>query len=216
MAKVIFSALVESMSGSHGKNGTVSSSWKGVQVLKRHPTPRQPRTAMQQQIRGLMNDLSGNWYTLSDVQHDLWNKYASLLNGPLTGMNAYQRLNLNLARYLGVAEIIAAPPPTPATPDSPTGHSMTATDDTTNTLTWTAPSGNSDYLIMEFSFLAALDDRAHPRWSFAAGVSPSALTLAHTHAYPTGTIMSYRARVMDQYGRVSPYTERMDVTVPSP
>lgn len=215
MAKVIFTALVESMSGSHGKQGSVSSQWKGVQVLKRHARPRQPRTSTQQLIRGLMNDLSGNWYGLSAVQQSLWNKYASLLEGAKTGMNAYQRLNLNLARYLGVANITNAPPPTPSTPDSVFGHTMTATDNTTNTLTWTAPTTVADWLILDYSFMAGLDDRAHPRWSYAAAVSPSALTLAHTHAFPTGTIMSYRARVMDEYGRVSPFTERMDVTVPA-
>lgn len=216
MAKITFTALVETIRGSHGKGGTVSSAWKGIQQLKRHPMPRQPRTAMQQQIRGLMNDLAGNWYGLSSVNQSLWNKYASLLAGALTGMNAYQRLNLNLARYTGVANIIASPPPSPSTPETTSGHAMTATNNTTNTLTWTSPSGNTDWLILEYSFLAALDDRSHPRWSYVGGVSPSALTLAHTHAFPTGTIMSYRARVMDDYGRVSPYTERMDVTVPSP
>lgn len=215
MAKITFSALVESISGKHGKGGTVSSQWKGVQVLKRHPTPRQPRTAKQQEIRGLMNDLAGNWYGLSSTLQDLWNKYASLLTGAMTGMNAYQKLNLNLARYLGVAEIISGPPPTPATPESLSGHGMAATDNVTNTLTWVTPTTNTEYVILEFSYLAALDDRAHPRWSYAAGVSPSAQTLAHTHAYPESTIMSYRARVMDAYGRVSPYTERMDVTVPA-
>lgn len=215
MAKVIFTALVESMHGSHGKQGSVSSEWKGVQILKRHAKPRQPRTSAQQLIRGLMNDLSGNWYQLTDTQQSLWNKYASLLQGAKTGMNAYQKLNLNLARYLGVAQIITAPPPSPSTPDAPFGHAMNATDSTTNTLTWTAPSTVADWMILEFSFMAGLDDRAHPRWSYAAAVSPSALTLAHIHAFPTGTIMSYHARVMDAYGRVSPYTERMDVTVPA-
>lgn len=215
MAKVTFSFAIETVRGSHGKGGTVSSAWKGVQVLKRHPMPRQPRTAKQQEIRGLMNDLAGNWYGLSAVQKELWNKYASLLNGPFTGMNAYQRLNLNLARYLGVAEIISGPPPSPATPESLSGHGMAATDGTTNTLTWTSPSTVADWVILDYSFLAGLDDRAHPRWSYATAVSPSALTLAHTHGYPEGTIMSYRARVMDAFGRMSPNTERMDVTVPA-
>lgn len=215
MAKIIFSAFVETVRGSHGKGGTVSSAWKGVQVLKRHPMPRQPRTAKQQEIRGLMNDLAGNWYGLTSTQKELWNKYASLLDGPFTGMNAYQKLNLNLVRYTGIANLMTAPPSTPATPESTAGHTMTATDNVTNTLTWTTPSTVPDYLILEYSFMAGLDDRAHARWSYAAGVSPSALTLAHTHAYPEGTIMSYRARVMDAYGRVSPYTERMDVTVPA-
>lgn len=215
MAKVTFSFAIETIRGSHGKGGTVSSQWKGINVLKRHPTPRQPRTSKQQEIRGLMNDLAGNWYGLSDIQHELWNKYASLLNGPVTGMNSYQKLNLNLARYLGVAQIISGPPPSPSTPESTTGHSMTATDGTTNTLTWTAPSTVADWLILEYSFMAGLDDRAHPRWSYATAVSPSALTLAHTHAYPEGTIMSYRVRVMDEFGRTSPYSERMDVTVPA-
>lgn len=213
MAKVIFSALVERMSGSHGKGGTVSSQWKGINVLKRHPSPRQPRTATQQKIRGIMNTLSGDWYASSDTLKDLWNKYASLLPGALTGLNAYMKLNANLYRYLTSADVITAPPPTPSTPEPCGTLAVVATDTVTNTLTWVTPTGVAEYAIADFSFMAGRDDRAHPRWGFAAGASASALTAVHTHAYPVGTIMSYRVRVMDAFGRMSPFSERFDVTV---
>ncbi|MCK4624300.1 MAG: hypothetical protein KAV00_03245 [Phycisphaerae bacterium] len=213
MAKVIFSALVERMSGSHGKGGSVSSQWKGINVLKRHPAPRQPRTATQQKIRGIMNTLAGDWYALSTTLKDLWNKYASLLPNPLTGMNAYLKLNANLYRYLSSSDVITAPPPTPSTPEPCGTLTVVATDSVTNTVTWVTPTGVADYAIADFSFMAGRDDRAHPRWGYAAGASASALTMTHTHAYPVDTIMSYRVRVMDAFGRMSPFSERKDVTV---
>lgn len=213
MAKIVFSALVERMSGKHGKNGTVSSVWKGINVLKRHPIPRQPRSASQQEIRGILNTLSGDWYALTSTEKDLWNKYASLLPGALTGLNAYVRLNANLYRYTGSATTITAPPPTPGTPEAVGGLAVTPTTSILNTVTWTSPTGTSDYLITDYTFMAGRDDRAHPRWSYAAGSSPSALTATHAHTFPLGTILSYRVRVMDQYGRTSPFSDRKDVTV---
>lgn len=213
MAKIIFSALVETIRGSHGKGGTVSSAWKGINVLKRHPSPRQPRTATQQNIRGIMNTLSGDWYAISSTLKDLWNKYASLLPGAMTGLNAYQKLNANLHRYLGSSAAITAPPPTPGTPEPCGTLAVTVTDSVTNTITWVTPTGVADYAIADFSFMAGRDDRANPRWGYAIGASASALTAVHTHAYPVGTIMSYRVRVMDAHGRMSPFSERFDVTV---
>ncbi|MCD6365751.1 MAG: hypothetical protein J7M14_07735 [Planctomycetes bacterium] len=128
-------------------------------------------------------------------------------------MNAYLKLNANLYRYLSSSDVISAPPPTPSTPEPCGTLSVVATDSVTNTLTWVTPSAATDYVIADFSFMAGRDDRAHPRWGYAAGASASALTMTHTHAYPVDTIMSYRVRVMDAYGRMSPFSERKDVTV---
>jgi len=211
MAKVSYSALVDTIRGK--LNGSVASSWKGINTLKRHPSPRQPRTEAQQTVRGYMNNLAGDWYGLSDTLHDLWNRYASLLPKPMTGLNAFVKQNTALCRYLGYGSEITNPPPTPSTPEAITGFSMAVTDSLNNTASWTSPTGVSDYVILDYSFLAGRDDGANPRWSFAAGASASAATKAHTHAFPIGTVMRYRARVMDSYGRVSPNTAVSVVTV---
>lgn len=211
MAKVLFSALVARMGGK--VNGQTMSQWKGINVLKTTGNPRQPRSATQQRIRGIMNDLSGEYYALSSTLKDLWNRYASLLPNPMTGLNAYQYQNANLVRYLGVSKKITNPPPTPSTPESLIGFSAVNTDDTTATIAWTAPSTAGDYVIVDYAFMAGRDDGANPRWSFAGGASASALTVVHTHAFPIGTVLKYRARSMDSYGRLSPNAAVETITV---
>jgi hypothetical protein len=204
MAKVKFSALVESMSGK--LNGSTASSWKGVNILKRTARPRQPRSESQQLVRGIMNNLSGQWYSLSSDTKSLWNRFASLLTKPMSGMNAYIKQNSALVRYLGYGSELSTPPPSPSTPESIYGLSLAVTNSTTNAISWTTPVTAADYVIVEYSFLTGRDDSASPRWTFAAGGSASAASVNHTHSFPVGTVMRYRARVMDSYGRMSPST----------
>lgn len=211
MAKVQFSALVARMGGK--VNGQTMSQWKGINVLKTTGNPRQPRTAAQQRIRGIMNDLAGEYYSLSATLKDLWNRYASLLPKPMTGLNAYVYQNLNLVRYLGVVSKVTNPPPTPSTPESLIGFTATNTDSVTGTLAWTTPSTVADYVVVDYAFMAGRDDGANPRWSPAGGASASALTVVHTHAFPIGTKLRYRARSMDSYGRTSPNAAVATITV---
>jgi len=211
MAKIVYSALVETIRGKIG--GTVASSWKGINVLKSGGTPRQPHSSTQQLVRGIMNNLSGAFYGLSDTERLLWNRYASLLPGSMTGMNAYVKQNSNLERYLGYGSAINNPPSSPSTPEAIIGFSIVVTDTVTNTPSWTSPASASDYVIVDYSFMAGRDDASNPRWSFAGGASASATTITHTHAFPVGTVMRYRARVMDSYGRISPNTTVTTVTV---
>jgi len=211
MAKVTYSALVDTIRGK--LNGSIASQWKGINVLKSHPTPRQPRTESQQLVRGLMNNHAGDWYGLSSTLKDLWNRYASLLSKPMTGLNAYIKQNSNLDRYLGSGSAISNPPPTPSTPEAISGLSIAVTDSLNNTITWASPTGSSDYIIADYSFMAGLDDGSNPRWSFAGGDYADQANIVHNHAFPVGTVMRYRARVMDSYGRVSPNTSVTTVTV---
>jgi hypothetical protein len=160
---------------------------------------------------------------LTATQKELWNKYASLVRvssvgpegvSPLTGLNAYMHLNLRLWKYLGSTSKITAPPATPSTPEALAGVSTAAVDATNNQMSWTDPSTAADLVILDYSVLAGLDDTANPRWSFATSASASALLATHTHAYPTGTIINYRARVMDSSGRMSPQTHVETITTP--
>lgn len=220
--KVIYSALVDTMRGK--LQGSVASAWKGINYMKRHnPSPRQPRSEVQQDIRGYMSSLAGEWYGLTDTQKELWNKYASLLRvqsqgpegiSPLTGLNAYIHLNLRLWKYLGTSAKITAPPSTPSVPASLVGTSFASVDSTNNQMSWTSPTYTTEYVILDYSVLAGLDDRSNPRWSYATGGSASEALLTHTHAYPTGTIIYYRGRVIDTSGRMTPSSPIGSVTTP--
>jgi hypothetical protein len=212
MAKIVPSALVDHFSGNMG-GGSVMSRWKGIGTLKKHPSPRQPRSEAQQAVRGNLNTLAGDYYALSDTEKLLWEKYASLLPGKMSGLNAFIKLNSNLRRYLGVADQITAPPPTPSTPEALGGFAVTVTDSLNNSIAWTTPTSASDYVIVDYSFMAGRSDLAHPRWGYANGDSASGSPVVHTHDFPIGTVLTYRGRVMDSYGRISPNTVQVSVTV---
>jgi hypothetical protein len=211
MAKISFSALVSKMSGKN--NGQTHSTWKGINILKATPNPRQPHSEKQQLLRGIVNDLAGEFYALTATQKEMWNRFASQLPNPMTGLNAYVKLNSNLIRYRGSSYKITAPPPTPSTPDAITGFAATNTDSVTATLAWTAPSTVSDYVVIDRDFMAGRDNSAKPRWSFAAGASASLTTQTYTHDYPIGTVLKFQAFVMDSYGRCSPSTDVKTITV---
>lgn len=214
MAKITYSALVSTMRGR--LHGDVGSAWRGVNYLRVHnPSPRQPRTEKQQEVRGIMSSLAGEWYELTSAQKELWHKYASLLPAPMTGLNAYIHLNANLWRYIGTAGKITAPPPTPWRPGAVMGICCASVDSTNNQCIWTTPALTCVLVILDYSPLAGLDDRAHPRWSYVTAVSASVLLAAHAHTFPEHTIITYQLRSMDEYGRTTPNSETHDVTTPA-
>jgi len=211
VAKVFYSALVDTIRGSM-KKGSVMSAWKGIQYMKTHAWPRQPRTAVQQRVRGIISELAGDWYSMTEGQKELWNKYASLLKNPMTGLNAYVHTNLRLYKYLGAGSMIDYPPPSPATPDAPAGLSASAAGAGTFQISWTAPTATNQIVIVEKSPLAGLDDRARPRFAVAGTAGADAGLISISHTYPSGTVVRFRVRSMDLYGRISPPSEIIEAT----
>lgn len=213
MAKITYSALVSDIRGKVG--GHVASGWKGVNYLKKHnPSPRQPRTEEQQTIRGYMSELSVEWYTLTSSQQLLWNKYASLLDKPMTGQNAYIKSNLNIWRYAGSEYKKTAPPATPSRPGAITGMSAASVDTTHNQVSWIAPCAANVTVIIDYSPQAGFDDKSSPGWSPATNVASQYKLTTITHSFPSGTIIKYRAKSMDEWGRMSPPSDIHNVTTP--
>lgn len=213
MAKIQYSALVSDIRGKMG--GQVASGWKGISYLKNHnPSPRQPRTESQQNVRGYMSSLSAEWYDLTEPQQLLWNKYASLMDKPMTGQNAFIKLNLNLWRYLDSTFKITAPPPTPGRPEAVAGMSAASVDSTHNQVSWTAPYEGDITVIIDYSPQACFDDKSSPGWTYAGISASSNENTTITHSFPSNTILRYRAKTMDIYGRMSPVTTIHNVTTP--
>lgn len=209
MAKVIYSALITRIRGS--LNGSTFASWKGIEVLKdRIFRPRSLYNKAQQSIRNIMSYLSGNWYAFDANVKIMWNTYASLLTERMSGINAYIKFNSRLIFYGDPLVAIAQPPPTPDTPDMLQALVYSATA-TTSKFVWTAPSAASLYVILDRCFMVGLDDGSHPRWSYFKKALSTTKLLEDLHGLTAGTVIRYRLRVIDLFGRVSPWSQTFTV-----
>lgn len=214
MAKIIYSALVSRLSGSLG--GSTFARWKGINVIKRKIfRPRQLYNFAQQNIRNIMSWLAGSWYALAANQKIMWNTYASLLPKRMSGINAFIRNNV-LLLYCGIKTVITSqPPPTPDTPDMFTELGVTEAVGIT-TVSWTLPSEADLYAIVDRSFMVGLDDGSHPRWAYLGKEATSAESFTDLHGLAAGTIIRYRVRVADEFGRISPWSQTFFVTATEP
>jgi len=204
MPKIIYSGLVEKITGKMG--GSTLKGVKSGSILRRRQTTRQPRSQKQQETRGLYNTYAGKWYGLSDAYKKMWNKYASMLPSGLTGFNAYLQSNIRLrkANHANLVEI-STPPPSPSTPESPGGLDAVPASGQV-TITWTAPSDAATWVQVYFAPEVGFSFKNKEKWSMVETVRADVGQVIHTHDYPTETPMLYRARSIDAFGRISPYT----------
>ena len=208
MAKVQFSALVNSMHGA--LNGSIFRQWKGVNVLGgKNNSPRQARSAKQQNIRGMLSMLAGEYFNLSDTQKELWSSFAAMSNTPLSPSNAYISFNQRLQKYFPGCARKVSPPATPDTPEFPLGVSVTALAEAAFCVAWTSPVSAALTLIIDQWAMPGRDSTSHPRWTFGATAAADSAETALATAYPAGTVLKFRVRSIDQEGRVSPWSHIM-------
>jgi hypothetical protein len=209
MAKVVYSALITRLRGS--LSGSTFSNWKGIEVIKdRIFRPRQLFNVAQQSIRNIMSYLAGNWFAFDANVKVMWNTYASLLSGHMSGLNAYIKTNSRLIFYGSPLAAIATPPPTPDTPDMLQALVYSASG-TVSTFVWTKPDAAGIYIILDRTFMVGLDDGSHPRWSYLKKVVSTAKTITDTHGLASGTRIRYRLRGIDLFGRVAPWSQTFTV-----
>lgn len=115
MAKITFSSLVSNVTGKLG--GDVLRKGKAGVTLMDGYQPSGRGSNRQHIHRGRVNNYSGQWYSLTALQKALWNKYASLSPGVMTGFDAYIKLNIRLASANhDDLTSITTPPASPSTP----------------------------------------------------------------------------------------------------
>jgi|GEM_PF-3185310 hypothetical protein len=211
MTKVTYSGLVSGMSGR--LNGSVCTQWKGKGVLRRYiKNIRQPRNEAQQTVRGLLSDLSGEFYSLTQIQKDLWTAYASALPTALTPLNAFVRLNQVLQKYFPGMTRLSAPPSTPSTPEHIAGFTVSAIGSGDYCVEWTGPSTGTDVAVVDYWPMPGLDNNSNPAFKFGVSADCTDLCVALATTYPAGTVMKFRARTVDLFGRTSPWTSVLSVT----
>jgi len=208
MAKITPTSLVSEIKGK--LNGHVLQMWKGQIVIRAYTEPTQPRSEKQQLIRGIMNNLAGEWSNLSDGQQTLWNTYAASLTDVMSGFNAYVRNNTKLiyADHVSLTQITTPPDPTdPPTPPSDfTATYMLPADEFD--IGWTAPNDGSLWIQAFVSPRAAYKDKISPMWSFIETVVSTALVINYDASdYTSPRYFRFRLRVIDAYGEVSAWTD---------
>jgi len=118
MAKIKLSAIVSEMRGK--LNGSVFAKNRGGAYVRTKVTPVNPSTAAQTTVRAALTSFSQAWRNLTQAQRDAWNGAVSNFTGTdifgdiktPSGINLYNKLNLNLAN---ISEPSLLVPPTPGT-----------------------------------------------------------------------------------------------------
>lgn len=193
MAKVKFSALVSEMRNK--LNGSVFSKNRAGNYLRNKVTPVNPQTSFQVAVRNQLTSFAQNFRALTQAQIAAWNTAVTNFvttdifgdtKNP-TGINLYNKLNMNLAQA-GQAAITSPPLPAGADPAEITG--LTA-DSSPQTFTIasalaTVPAGHT--LIVEAT--AAMS----PGRSFVKSEFRQIGTFAAATAFPIAAITVYTAK----------------------
>lgn len=205
MSKISYSGFVNTIRGK--LSGTVLSSCKGVNYLKLHnPSPRQPHSISQQKTRGILNELSGIWYSLPRVNKDLWESFASMHSKTMSGINAHNSLNLALVYYLGPTARITTPPPSPSTPPFPRNFSVSYLSDGDFCIFWTSPSLTTITIIVNYWPMPGRQDSSICRWKLGNTSGSDSLHCTVSTGLSSDFILKFRVRTMDNYGRLSPWS----------
>lgn len=211
MAKIEYSALVNRIRGRI--SFSVMSNWKGIGIIKRHNAGvHQPRTQKQQEIRGMLNTLAGEFYALTSTQKELWDSWVAMIDRPMTALGAYVSFNQRLQKYFPGTTKKTGPPATPATPEAPLGLSATALGNANFCIAWTTPTGATLTAIVDYWAMPGRDNTISPAWTFGASAGADALLAAVLTSYPTDTIVKFRVRVIDSDGRVCPWSYILTAT----
>ena len=107
---------------------------------------------------------------------------------------------------------ISDPPPSPSTPESISGFSVTQIDSLSNRISWNTPSDSDTYICLEFAFQVGISSNNKESWTLISTFPSDYPFFIHTHGFPSDIVLSYRAHCIDSYGRKSPPTH----TIKSP
>lgn len=214
MAKVIFSSLIDDISGKFG--GSIFKRVKSGTILRQSQRPANPRSSHQQRTRRIFNDLSGRWYSLTATQQSLWDHFASLSPGRMSGFNAYLKLNTRLlsANYSTLVRI-DSPPLTPSTPEHIEGLSVESLSNTKNIIGWTSPKSYSYFTQTFFAVSPGYSFRNKEKWRLIETKPSISAYISHNHTYPAGTSLHYKARTIDSKGRISSLSLTNFISIPS-
>ena len=207
MPKITPSALISEIKGLW--NGTVFQMWKG-QIVTRNFNPGSTiNKESRQQYKGVVSDLSGCYYSLTDQQKNDWICYADLLPTQMSGFNSFMARNstLMLSDHPSLCFSVVAPPAysPPATPAPFSVSYISGTD--SFCLAWTSPALSTLFAQGFFAPLAGYDSKSSPAFRLISSVNSTLLVLTlDASPYQSNQVIYFKVRTINQYGEPSAYS----------
>ena len=225
MAKIYYSALVNAIRGL--LNNTIYQSFKGTEYIRQAPiTIADPRSPRQLQIRSLLSQITKSWDSLPGSHKELWDLYATMAHYHCFGQQTYIKFNMNIC-CASHSELtcISHPPSTPGTPKHVRGFCVTPISSVLNCITFTHPHDDKTfveaYYRLHRGFCCVSPCYGlcptvgyRPSWRFVGTCRSDVGSVLHTHDYPPGTRLYFRAFSIDKFGRKSPKSHVLNVNVP--
>jgi hypothetical protein len=205
MSKIVFSTLVDRISGSLG-GSTIKGHAAGT-VMKPKTFPRRPRSLQQMTRRGRLSTFAGRWYSLPDTKKKLWEKYASLQQGKMSGFNAFMKANMTYYDSTrNRTYFIDTPPATPGTPEALISTSLVKTSSTNIRIFFSPAATSESPVCIHFAVQTGFSNRGKESWTWL-GYSARGTYYDHNiSTFPNNLVFKYYLYAFDRYGRKSPRT----------
>jgi hypothetical protein len=209
MAKITYTAIVADIKGK--LRGDVFTSYRGIKIIRTHcASPNNPSTPRQQICRGYWSALAGCWWNLPATYQQLWEKYGQRNKGSKSGIGAFIQANMRLLSADNPDLIqVDHPPFTPSTPMAVQNFNWDWLTASIARIQWDDPLNSNTYIQFFHRLNWDYTPDYHIYWAHTATVNSYPGYYDWTHPYPTGTDVHIKARTIDAFGRVSPFTQRI-------
>lgn len=211
MARVYYGSTVRRIMGKIG-NQIYSACGPYEYIKSYNHKPYDPYTPRQQFIRDTFDALTDAWVVLDPAKRTLWHQFATLTYGTGDGISLFLRHNLRLllSKNNNLTQI-NVPPPNPSGYPNVSNFSVVI-EPAQNRITWA-------YAYPPESLYCQVFFRHHKPnlllikvyWALINTVPVSNLELVHVHGFPAGTVLHYHARLIDLFGKITPYTHQIRV-----
>lgn len=212
MARVYYGSTVRRIMGKIG-NQIYSARGPYEYIKSYNHKPYDPNTPRQQEVRNTFDELTDDWVAMPEENKKLWSKFALLKHQYVDGISSYLQHNLRLLLSKNESLTkIDKPPLNPAGIRGIPGFSITPVV-SKNIINWEYPyPGGSLFCQIFFRHHDPnlLDIKVY--WALIITVPVSDLTYDHEHEFPAGTVLHYHLRLIDTFGRITPYTFMIKVT----
>jgi hypothetical protein len=226
MAKVKFTSIVSEIRGK--LRGDVFKGYKQGFSLQNKANPPFSNSQRQSDTRALLVYLTGIFGVLSEEEKTLWQIYGSVLIPPISGRNAFTKLNLPILAAPDSGYIInLAPPAEPVVVLPPSDFIYWPNFDNTHQIFWTRPEDLNTVCSIWSARLPGYSFLNRERWVYI-GSTPNAnqtrlidnpflincpIVLRARSMTPSGTISIFPPRVR-LYPRVLNYLDRCEAVNP--
>lgn len=220
MATVEYSGLINYISGKLGCY--IFSRNRGTNYIKMSADSVYHRnTARQLQVKSNFKSISKLWKDLPIKYQIMWNDHATSQNKRFYGNQLFRQYNCNLlnASHANLSTI-SYPPSQHKNPEYPKNFGITKLNSSNVCLFWNSPLDQCFFITGNYKLHSGFCTR-HPsfgccvargygdHWRFISTFKSSENHIVMNHDFPSDTLLYFKIRSIDHYGRVSPWTHKI-------